>query len=249
MLALSPSLVSTTVWYLENNHTNYDQNFNHVGDSETVESVLHFSTSQQAQVELDRITPPITSYGDPKMHKKLNHNASERDRRKKVNDLYSSLRSLLPGTDRTKKLSIPKTVSSVVKYIPELQKEVKGLIHKKEELLSRISRLEDETLEEEKPKIIAQSTSISIWASRIDSRQIVVQISIDGKVHKTPLSEILCNLEEDGLILLNASSFESFGGRIFCNLHLQVERTHGLECEILSEKLMSLYDKREELLL
>ena len=75
--------------------------FNHVGDSETVESVLHFSTSQQAQVELDRITPPITSYGDPKMHKKLNHNASERDRRKKVNDLYSSLRSLLPGTDRT----------------------------------------------------------------------------------------------------------------------------------------------------
>lgn len=110
----------------------------------------------------------------------------------------------------------------MVKYIPELQKEVKGLIHKKEELLSRISRLEDETLEEEKPKIIAQSTSISIWASRIDNRQIVVQISIDGKVHKTPLSEILCNLEEDGLILLNASSFESFGGRIFCNLHLQV---------------------------
>ncbi|KAK7824310.1 transcription factor ORG2 [Quercus suber] len=249
MLALSPSLVSTTRWYLENNHTNYDQNFNHVGDSETLESVLHFSTSQQAQVELDRITPTITSYGDPKMHKKLNHNASERDRRKKVNDLYSSLRSLLPGTDRTKKLSIPKTVSSVVKYIPELQKEVKGLIHKKEELLSRISRLEDETLEEENPKIIAQSTSISIWASRIDNRQIVVQISIDGKVHKTPLSEILCNLEEDGLILLNASSFESFGGRIFCNLHLQVERTHGLECEILSEKLMSLYDKREELLL
>ena len=101
MLALSPSLVSTTRWYLENNHTNYDQSFNHVGDSETLQSVLHFSTSQQAQVELDRITPPVTSYGDPKMHKKLNHNASERDRRKKVNDLYSSLRSLLPGTDRT----------------------------------------------------------------------------------------------------------------------------------------------------
>nr|WCO08317.1 hypothetical protein [Suaeda aralocaspica] len=29
--------------------------------------------------------------------KKLNHNASERDRRKKINTMYSSLRSLLPA--------------------------------------------------------------------------------------------------------------------------------------------------------
>jgi hypothetical protein len=35
------------------------------------------------------------------MVKKLNHNASERDRRKKVNSLISSLRSLLPGEDQT----------------------------------------------------------------------------------------------------------------------------------------------------
>lgn len=33
--------------------------------------------------------------------KKLNHNASERDRRKKINGLYSSLRSLLPASDHT----------------------------------------------------------------------------------------------------------------------------------------------------
>lgn len=39
--------------------------------------------------------------GEEKAVKKLNHNASERDRRKRINDLYSSLRSLLPQSDQT----------------------------------------------------------------------------------------------------------------------------------------------------
>jgi hypothetical protein len=34
-------------------------------------------------------------------HRKLSHNAYERDRRKQLNDLYSSLRSLLPDADHT----------------------------------------------------------------------------------------------------------------------------------------------------
>lgn len=34
------------------------------------------------------------------MGKKLSHNASERDRRKKMNGLFSSLRSLLPASDQ-----------------------------------------------------------------------------------------------------------------------------------------------------
>lgn len=34
-------------------------------------------------------------------HRKLNHNAYERDRRKQLNELYSSLRSLLPDADHT----------------------------------------------------------------------------------------------------------------------------------------------------
>ena len=34
-------------------------------------------------------------------HRKLSHNAYERDRRKQLNELYSSLRSLLPDADHT----------------------------------------------------------------------------------------------------------------------------------------------------
>ena len=50
-------------------------------------------------------SPPSTSSADlgggvvAATDRKMNHNASERDRRKKINGLYSSLRALLPSTD------------------------------------------------------------------------------------------------------------------------------------------------------
>ena len=59
-----------------------------------------------------------------------------------------------------------------------------------------------------------------VSTSRLSDKEIVVQIST-FKVHESPLSEFLLNLEEDGLLVINASSFESFGGRVFYNLHLQ----------------------------
>jgi hypothetical protein len=41
------------------------------------------------------------SGGGSGSHRKLSHNAYERDRRKQLNELYSSLRSLLPDADHT----------------------------------------------------------------------------------------------------------------------------------------------------
>ena len=65
-------------------------------------------------------------------------------------------------------------------------------------------------------------SSISkLSTSRLSDKEVVVQIST-FKVHESPLSEVLLNLKEDGLLVINASSFESFGGRVFYNLHLQV---------------------------
>lgn len=117
-----------------------------------------------------------------------------------------------------KTLSIPATVSGVVKYIPELQEQVEGLIQKKEELLSRISRQEQQTRQENPRQLPAQSSSSAVAASWLNDREVMIQIS----TYKSPLSEILLNLEQDGFQLLNASAFESFGGRVFHNLHLQV---------------------------
>ncbi|TXG70167.1 hypothetical protein EZV62_005102 [Acer yangbiense] len=212
---------------------------------------LHLDQNKP-QVQLDHSASFNThSSGDPTTVKKFYHNASERDRRKKINTLYSSLRSLLPANDHTKKLSIPGTISHVLKYIPELQQQVESLIQKKEEVLSRISssRQEGEDViihQEKQRKSLVGSSLFSISARRLSDSEVVIQIS-SYKLRQNPLSEILFNLEEDGLLLINASSFESSAGRVFYNLHLQVERTYLLECEVLSEKLLSSYEKNDML--
>ena len=46
--------------------------------------------------------------GSDGSHRKISHNAYERDRRKQLNGLYSSLRSLLPDTDHTVRKKIIK---------------------------------------------------------------------------------------------------------------------------------------------
>ncbi|XP_011000433.1 PREDICTED: transcription factor ORG2-like [Populus euphratica] len=242
------SLFSTFGWPLEET-ISHEQHCS-FRDGETPESFTHFPPSQPDVRQLDRSTS-FTAHsgsGDPSMVKKLNHNASERDRRKKINSLYSSLRSLLPAADRRKKLSIPCTVSRVIEYIPQLQQEVERLIQMKEELLSKLSRQADDlTHQENQRKGTMYSSLSSVSASRLSDREVAVQISTN-KLPRSPLSEILVNLEEAGLLLINSSFFESLGGRVFYNLHLQaMEGTYTVECEALNERLVSLCEKRESL--
>ncbi|XP_058749901.1 transcription factor ORG2-like [Vicia villosa] len=199
-----------------------------------------FSSLKQQQVEIE--TPPPS----PKlMVKKLNHNASERDRRKKINSLISSLRSLLPDQDQTKKMSIPVTISRVLKYIPELQKQVEGLTKKKEELLSRISRQEYEANKESQKKIIPNyNSSFVVSTSRLNDSELAVHIS-SYEAHKIQLSEIMLCLENNGLVLLSSSCSKTFGGRLFYNLHFQVGNAQSLECDVLIQKLLPIYEKQQ----
>ncbi|KAM6548019.1 hypothetical protein CsatB_019695 [Cannabis sativa] len=199
------------------------------------------------QFEIDHLgstTPSTTTIdSDPSIVKKLNHNASERDRRKKINDLYSSLRALLPLSDQTKKMSIPATVSRVLKYVPLLQEEVEGLVRKRDELLSRIQSKEQgnytkNSIEKvDKIKGTAPKSLSSISATQLSEKEIAVQIST-YKLHNNLLSQMLFHFEGDGLSLLHASSFESFRGRVFHNLHLHVEVD---SCGALGEKLVYTY--------
>ncbi|KAB2631159.1 transcription factor ORG2-like [Pyrus ussuriensis x Pyrus communis] len=249
MLALSPPLFSTVGWPLED-PISHDYNYFYKDNittttinDQTAQSSLHILPSHQLQAELDRSTPSTTISGEysrvSPMATKLNHNASERDRRKKINNLYASLRSLLPA-DQTKMFSIPNTISHALKYIPELQKQVEGLNGKREELLSRASKQEGVMHAVKKVKITARSSLSAGSTYRLNDTEVAIQIST-FKSDNNLLSEILLHLEEEGLQVQDASSFESFGGRIFYNLHLQVERTYRLDCENLNEKLMSFY--------
>ncbi|XP_027364482.1 transcription factor ORG2-like [Abrus precatorius] len=237
MLALSPPMFSTIGWPFEE-PISHRQNYLFEDTTQASELYHHHLSSFSPQVETSTPSPAISC--DLTMVKKLNHNASERDRRKKINALYSSLRSLLPVADQMKKLSIPATISRVLKYIPELQQQVEGLNKKKEETLSKISRQGDAMVSKESGRKIANHNSgFVVSTSRLSDNEAAIQIS-SRMVSKIPLSEILLCLENDGLLLLNVSSYETYGGRVFYNLHFQVNKFQRLESEILSEKLLSI---------
>uniref|UniRef100_A0A804N7E7 Protein IRON-RELATED TRANSCRIPTION FACTOR 2 n=2 Tax=Zea mays TaxID=4577 RepID=A0A804N7E7_MAIZE len=150
-------------------------------------------------------------------HRKLSHNAYERDRRKQLNDLYSSLRSLLPDADHTKKLSIPTTVSRVLKYIPELQKQVDNLERRKRELTNANC----------KPGVLNTSEIVTtpiVSATCLNDTEIMVQVSLHSNVAATalPLSKCIKVLEDAGLHLISSSTYSTFGNKTFYSLHLQV---------------------------
>lgn len=117
----------------------------------------------------------------------------------------------------------------MLKYIPELQKEVERLVQKKEELSSKISkRGELIHLEQQREHRIPNSlytVSASLMGGGDDDREVMIQISAAVKAKKSLLFEAIQILEKEGICLINASSFESFGGRVFYNLHLQVRTT------------------------
>ncbi|XP_043720828.1 transcription factor ORG2-like [Telopea speciosissima] len=192
--------------------------------------------------------PSTTIRIDSSVIKKLSHNASERDRRKKMNILYSTLRSLLPATDQTKKLSIPATISRILKYIPDLRKQVERLKQRKEEIQSIISRQGDHPPNNENQRQSNVATSLpTVSASQVDDKEILIQICT-YRDSRSPLSEALIYLEEEGLQVLNASGFASFGETIFYNFHLQMKESRRMECEILIQKLLLMFGKREDML-
>ncbi|GMN70219.1 hypothetical protein TIFTF001_039264 [Ficus carica] len=263
MLALSPPLFTANIsyWPLEDPIGHDDQNYLYRNIEPSHSLFLNLSTplpsDQRSRADIDCSATPSTttapiSSGLSMAVKKLNHNACERDRRKKINHLYSSLRALLPASNHTKKLSIPTTVSRVLKYIPELQQQVEELVRKREELLSMTNSKQRGNLQV-CPRIHNQTKNISrvslsfVSASRLNDKEVAVQLST-YKIDKNLLSEILHNLEEDGLAVLNASSFESFGGRVFHSIHLQVDGSSSFECGTLSEKIKYMCDNKELLL-
>uniref|UniRef100_A0A0E0JTQ0 Protein IRON-RELATED TRANSCRIPTION FACTOR 2 n=1 Tax=Oryza punctata TaxID=4537 RepID=A0A0E0JTQ0_ORYPU len=170
-------------------------------------------------------------------HRKLSHNAYERDRRKQLNELYSSLRALLPDADHTKKLSIPTTVSRVLKYIPELQKQVENLERKKKELTTTsTTNCKPGELGSQMSENIAPIVS----ATCISDMEIMIQVSLLSNMAGSilPLSKCIKVLQNEGLHLISSSTSSGFGNRTFYSIHLQrSEGTINEECPAFCERL------------
>ncbi|XXG41356.1 hypothetical protein AAC387_Pa01g1833 [Persea americana] len=259
MLALSPSSWFPTFGWPSDDNIGQDQNrwtedydhpfINYNREIDGLDSCFRISSPQlMGAIDGPKISPATSEDISPNL-KKMSHNANERERRKKLNSLYSTLRSLLPVSDQ-KKLSIPATVSFVLKYIPELKKQVERLTQRKEEILSQISSQSDLTHlikgRKDANGPLGSSSFPSISTTQVDEREVVVQICASD-IQSIALSEIVSKLEEEGLEIQNASSFTAVGAKVFHNLHLQMEDSVKIECGLLSEKLMSFYRNKEEL--
>ncbi|KAL8041317.1 hypothetical protein ABFX02_10G157100 [Erythranthe guttata] len=244
MMALSHQFCSVG-WLLDDpiSHDHHQANMINYLSADRPQDTSEYSIDLHSP-NSSRTNPKINGVDGNKTVKKLNHNASERDRRKKINNLYSSLRSLLPNEDQSRKLSIPATVSRVVKYIPEIQKEVERLTHKKEILTSKIasSSSSSSSFGLKKQNRSNNINSSAVTATQIGEREIVFQISkADYQKRVLLISEAVTTFEEEGFLLTNATSFQSFDGRIFFNLHIQAQGSHQvMSAEILKEKLWPL---------
>ncbi|KAI3788335.1 hypothetical protein L2E82_01096 [Cichorium intybus] len=269
MLALSPLFSTTYGWPSEDLiQKNVERDCNDISkevEANSYDPFLDFHKYDDTQHDF---TPEnSTSSGglvnggsaDPLLVvKKLNHNASERHRRKRVNDLYAFLRSLLPlSSDQKKKVSIPGTVSRALKYIPELQKEVEILIRKKEKLSSYSSSKASLRQEGMKHKSCRDSTierkaSVVSSVRVLGAKEVVIQLisSTDHMINRKEiglLSKVLeCLEQEDGFILLNATTSRSSGEAMsISTLHLQVQGDDTIDAERLKEKLSSFHHQSD----
>ncbi|RVW35930.1 hypothetical protein CK203_090567 [Vitis vinifera] len=267
MLAFSPPLFSTFGWPWED-PISHEQNYIYQ-ETEASESFLHLPSSEP-QAELDYSTPCAAVSGNPTMVKKLNHNASERI-------VVRRSTAYTPLCVHSFQQQIKRSNVCIV-FRLHCNEEIKHSFHSftGAEIHTRTTTASGETDTKEgrafyqrflarrynSPREAKKGHTCkllsAVSANRLSDREIVVQIST-FKVHESPLSEVLLNLEEDGLLVINASSLSPLEGgsstiyilrKATCTYYLPkqmfVEGTHRMECEVLSEKLLSLCEKRRD---
>nr|GEY37463.1 transcription factor ORG2-like [Tanacetum cinerariifolium] len=195
--------------------------------------------------------------GDPmmKMSKKINHNASKIDRRKRVNDLYANLCSLLPILADQKKSELSRFRRSDCGGVldglgPSL--EVDTLIRRKQKLssystLSTSTRQKNIGIKRQSSKDTTSNSNSLVVASVsiLGEKGVVIQLifSMDHMNKNTEIgsmSRVLTYLEseENGFVLLNSTTFKCSGDHMLLNtLHLQVQGDKKADVEMLKEKL------------
>ncbi|KAK3185176.1 hypothetical protein Dsin_032462 [Dipteronia sinensis] len=161
--------------------------------------------------------------------KKQEHNAKEKVRRMKLNATYLALGALLPNYPRTKKRSInaPVLIDRAVEYIPELEKEIGKLSLRKNNLVSAI---------EKQKYLISQTSSSSSHSDDhqlqvasvsvhevVKGEQVIIQILCIQKDHDQ-VSNLLQNVQAQGMCILSASTLQVCEERVSYHLHIQVDQ-------------------------
>ncbi|KAI3917985.1 hypothetical protein MKW98_000219, partial [Papaver atlanticum] len=156
-------------------------------------------------------------HDETKATKKSDHNVKEKLRRMRLNDAYSSLKSLLPDSYISKKKwSSPLVVAKVLEYIPELQEEVEKLKQKKGNIL--LSSQEKQIFTTDQNQIVSSGPTVS--TIEITEGEITAQICVhrDRQVDVFPL--LLANLEREEIHIASASTLSISTERVCYHLHL-----------------------------
>lgn len=167
--------------------------------------------------------------------KKQDHNAKERVRRKNLNASYLALGSMLPLDSRRskKRWSAPVIIDRVLDYVPELENEIKKLTLEKNYMLSA---LEKQQKLNQTPHKKVQAPTVSMH--EVKESHVIIQICLQ-KDREDVLSNLIRNLEAEGMCIESASTFHICDDNVSYHLHIEMEET-GAECiAILREKVTS----------
>ncbi|KAH7575736.1 hypothetical protein JRO89_XS02G0205700 [Xanthoceras sorbifolium] len=167
----------------------------------------------------------VQSNGDQQgqISKKQEHNAKEKLRRMKLNATYLALGALLPDHRRTKKRRSTASglIDRALEYIPELEKEIEDQTLRKNNLHS--------TIEKQNLKEIPQLSDHKLQAPTVSLHEVakgevIIQIiCIDQKDRETRVfSNLLQNVEAQGMSILSASTLQVCMERVSYHLHIQV---------------------------
>ncbi|KAF4347035.1 hypothetical protein G4B88_003579 [Cannabis sativa] len=170
------------------------------------------------------------------MVKKQDHNAKEKIRRMKLSETYMALGSLLPTNSRSskdegvliyphanKKWTAPIIIDEVLEYIPEIEKEIKQLTIKKEDMLSTIENMQSFINKNNMNNQYSEVDFFTISVNEVKKNlEFILQIICMQRDHGMGLlSGLLESMEYEGLFLISASTLHICDERVCYNIHLQ----------------------------
>ncbi|TKY51227.1 dimerization protein [Spatholobus suberectus] len=169
-----------------------------------------------------------TSHANSKEYtKKMVHREIERQRRQEMATLHASLRSLIPLDFIKGKRSISDQMNEAVNYINHLQKNIKELSDKRDELKKKLSI--NSSLESHENKHASSGFTVHQNSG-------AVGIEISGFSEEgAPLSKLLELLLEEGLEVVSCLSTQ-VNGRLLHSVQCEVDNSDSVDLPELRRK-------------
>lgn len=122
-----------------------------------------------------------------------------------------------------KRRGVPAIIDGVLEYIPEIKKEIEDLILQKENMLSAIDRNKQLVIDNSSHTSSARNEGRpTISVHEIAKGELVLQICTKRDQQNHDLSNLLGNLEAEGITILDASTVGVPHDRVCFHLHIQV---------------------------